>query len=86
MFTRKGLSVRPLEVTDQVIVEDIRHFNEDLLQLYFEKEGGSVEHVVLNEAEQSVTITFENYTGRAFTVLIKCYCHQSERIPYSVTI
>ncbi|XP_056293566.1 poly(ADP-ribose) polymerase family member 14-related sequence 1 isoform X3 [Pseudoliparis swirei] len=78
MFTRKGLSVRPLEVTDQVIVEDIRHFNEDLLQLYFEKEGGSVEHVVLNEAEQSVTITFENYTDVHNILKKKKHCIKKE--------
>ncbi|KAK9537952.1 hypothetical protein VZT92_005522 [Zoarces viviparus] len=59
-FTKKGLSVRPLEATEQVVVEDIRHFSEDLLRLYFENAGGDVENVVLNATEQSVIITFED--------------------------
>ncbi|XP_031730886.1 poly(ADP-ribose) polymerase family member 14-related sequence 1 isoform X2 [Anarrhichthys ocellatus] len=59
-FTKKGLSVRPLEATEQVVVEDIRHFSEDLLRLYFEYAGGDVENVVLNATEQSVIITFED--------------------------
>ncbi|XP_034416748.1 poly(ADP-ribose) polymerase family member 14-related sequence 1 isoform X2 [Cyclopterus lumpus] len=62
-FTKKGLSVRPLEVTEQVVVEDVQHFSDDLFRLYFENEGGDVESVVLNEKEQSVIITFEDYTA-----------------------
>ncbi|XP_068428084.1 poly(ADP-ribose) polymerase family member 14-related sequence 1 [Clinocottus analis] len=60
-FTKKGLSVRPLEVTDQVVVEDIRHFNDDdLIRLYFENAGGEVKDAELNESEQCVIITFED--------------------------
>lgn len=62
-FTKKGLSVRPLEVTKQVVVEDLPNVSEDLLQLYFEGEGLEVENVVLNEVEQSVIITFEDHKG-----------------------
>ncbi|XP_071344165.1 poly(ADP-ribose) polymerase family member 14-related sequence 1 isoform X2 [Trachinotus anak] len=61
MFTNKRLSVRPLEVTEQVAVEDLETFNEDLLQMYFEKEGGDVEDVMLNEVEQSAIITFKDH-------------------------
>uniref|UniRef100_A0A3P9DJR0 Poly [ADP-ribose] polymerase n=1 Tax=Maylandia zebra TaxID=106582 RepID=A0A3P9DJR0_9CICH len=49
MFTKKGFSVQPLEVTKQVLVDDILHFSEEVLQLYFENEGGDVEEVFLNE-------------------------------------
>ncbi|XP_035860523.1 poly(ADP-ribose) polymerase family member 14-related sequence 1 isoform X2 [Sander lucioperca] len=59
-FAKKGLSVRPLELTEQVVVEDIRYISEDLLRLYFENAGGDVEKVVLNEAEQTLFITFKD--------------------------
>ncbi|XP_005751189.1 poly [ADP-ribose] polymerase 14-like [Pundamilia nyererei] len=61
MFTKKGFSVQPLEVTKQVLVDDILHFSEEVLQLYFENEGGDVEEVFLNEAEQSAVITFKDH-------------------------
>ncbi|KAK1902579.1 Protein mono-ADP-ribosyltransferase PARP14 [Dissostichus eleginoides] len=60
-FAKKGLSVRPLEVTKQVLVDDTHRFGDDFLRLYFENAGGNVENVVLNEAEQSATITFEDH-------------------------
>nr|XP_033473820.1 poly(ADP-ribose) polymerase family member 14-related sequence 1 [Epinephelus lanceolatus] len=60
-FTKKGLSVQLLEVTEQVVVEDIQNFSEDLLRLYFENAGGDVENVVLDEVEQSVIITFKDH-------------------------
>ncbi|XP_069389111.1 protein mono-ADP-ribosyltransferase PARP14-like [Paralichthys olivaceus] len=60
MFASKGLSVRPLEVTKQVVVEDIQNLNEDLLYLYFENAGGDVENVLLNEVEQFALITFKD--------------------------
>ena len=69
-FTKKGLSVGPLEVTNQVLVEDIHNFDEELLRLYFENAGGDVEDVVLNEAEQSAIITFTKQKGSAFTLNI----------------
>ncbi|XP_072253975.1 poly(ADP-ribose) polymerase family member 14-related sequence 1 isoform X3 [Leuresthes tenuis] len=59
MFTKKKLSIRPLEVTEQIVVEDIQNVNADLLQLYFEREG-DVEHVALDESEQSAVITFKD--------------------------
>lgn len=63
-FTRRGLSVQRLEVTQQVIVEDLQYFNEDLLHLYFENAGGEVETVVFNEEEQSAIITFKDHKGK----------------------
>lgn len=68
MFTKKGFSVQPLEVTKQVLVDDILHFSEEVLQLYFENEGGDVEEVFLNEAEQSAVITFKDHRGNLFTL------------------
>lgn len=59
-FTKKGLSVQALEATDQVVVEDIQNINEEILCLYLEHEGGDVENVELNEAEQSAVITFKD--------------------------
>ncbi|XP_028446175.1 poly(ADP-ribose) polymerase family member 14-related sequence 1 isoform X1 [Perca flavescens] len=59
-FAKKGLSVRPLELTEQVVVEDIQNISEDLLRLYFENAGGDVEKFVLKEAEQSLFITFKD--------------------------
>ncbi|XP_054470681.1 protein mono-ADP-ribosyltransferase PARP14-like [Anoplopoma fimbria] len=59
-FTKKGLSVRPLEVTDQIVVEDI-HFSEDLLRLYFENAGGDVKNVVFDATEKTMIITFEDH-------------------------
>lgn len=61
MFTRKGFSVQHLEVTKQVLVDDILHFSEEVLQLYFENEGGDVEEVFINEAHQSAVITFKDH-------------------------
>lgn len=62
-FTKKGLSVQRLEVTQQVIVEDLQHFNEDFLRLYFENAGGEVETVVFNDVEQSAILTFKDHKG-----------------------
>ncbi|XP_017276145.1 poly(ADP-ribose) polymerase family member 14-related sequence 1 [Kryptolebias marmoratus] len=60
MFTRMKLSVRPLEVTEQVVAEGIPNCNVDVVELHFENEGGDVEDVRINEAEQSAIITFKN--------------------------
>lgn len=57
--------MRPLEVTEQVLVEDIGDFSEELLRLFFENAGGDVENVDLNELEQSGIITFKDHKGRA---------------------
>uniref|UniRef100_A0A3Q3M6T9 Poly [ADP-ribose] polymerase n=1 Tax=Mastacembelus armatus TaxID=205130 RepID=A0A3Q3M6T9_9TELE len=69
MFRNKGLSVRPLEFTDQIVVEDIQSVSEDLLHLYFENEGGEVEDVALNQVEQSAIITFKDHKGSSVTKL-----------------
>lgn len=66
--------MQPLEPTEQVVVEDIKHFSEDLLRLYFENAGGDVESAVLNEVEQSVIITFKDRKGSAVTPHIKYHC------------
>ncbi|MED6251548.1 hypothetical protein ATANTOWER_032550 [Ataeniobius toweri] len=63
MFTRKNLSIRPLETTVKVVVEGISDCSVDMLCLYFESKGGDVEDVQLNEAEQSAVITFKNHQG-----------------------
>lgn len=63
MFTKKGLSVQLLEVTEQIIVEDLQNIREELLDLYFETSGGEVEDVVINEVEQSAIITFKDRKG-----------------------
>ncbi|KAM4561028.1 poly(ADP-ribose) polymerase family member 14-related sequence 1 isoform 1-T1 [Fundulus diaphanus] len=61
MFTKKDLSVRPLETTKKVVVEGASDISEDILSLYFESKGGEVEDVQLNEAEQTAVITFKNH-------------------------
>ncbi|XP_023192513.1 poly [ADP-ribose] polymerase 14-like [Xiphophorus maculatus] len=61
MFTKKELSVRPLETTKKVMVEGVSDCSEDMLCLYFESKGGDVEDVQLNEAEQSAVIIFKNH-------------------------
>ncbi|XP_042351029.1 poly(ADP-ribose) polymerase family member 14-related sequence 1 [Plectropomus leopardus] len=60
-FTKKGLSVRPLGVTELVLIEDIQNFSEDVLSLYLENAGWEVEHVALIEEEQSAIITFKDH-------------------------
>ncbi|KAL6101260.1 parp14 [Pungitius sinensis] len=60
IFTNKGLSVRPLEVPDQVVVDNIQHIDEDYLRLYFGNEGAAVKDIALNAAEHSAIITFED--------------------------
>ncbi|XP_060909810.1 poly(ADP-ribose) polymerase family member 14-related sequence 1 isoform X2 [Labrus mixtus] len=58
-FKKKGLKVRSLELTKQALVDDVKSNCEDYLRLYFEKVGGEVENVVVNEVEQSAFITFK---------------------------
>lgn len=70
-FKKKELSVRPLEVTDQVVAEDIQNFSEDILRLYFENIGADVENIVLNQVDQSAIITFTDPKGSAVTGHIK---------------
>lgn len=71
-FTKKQLSVHALEVTQQVIVEDVQNLSEDHLCLYFERAGVEVENVVFNEVEQSAILTLSDHTG---TILFcECAC------------
>ncbi|XP_041856787.1 poly(ADP-ribose) polymerase family member 14-related sequence 1 isoform X2 [Melanotaenia boesemani] len=78
MFAKKKLSIRPLEVTKQVIVDDIKNLCEDLLQLYFDKEGGDVEDVTLNEAEQTAVITFKDHQALSKVIKKKHIIKQEE--------
>ncbi|KAM4558451.1 poly(ADP-ribose) polymerase family member 14-related sequence 1 isoform 3-T3 [Odontesthes bonariensis] len=78
MFTKKKLSIRPLEVTEQIVVEDIQNVNADLLQLYFDHEG-DVEQFALDEAEQSAVITFKDQQV-VQKVMKKKHCIKQEQI------
>ncbi|XP_062288426.1 protein mono-ADP-ribosyltransferase PARP14-like isoform X2 [Scomber scombrus] len=60
-FKNKGLSVRILEPTDQVVVDDIKNFSEDHLCLYFENTGWDVENVTISEEDQSALISFKDH-------------------------
>ncbi|XP_056145432.1 poly(ADP-ribose) polymerase family member 14-related sequence 1 [Lampris incognitus] len=60
IFKKNGFSVRPLEVTTQVRIEDIQNVSADHLFLYFENEGVDVEAVLPNEEDWSAVITFKN--------------------------
>ncbi|RVE58381.1 hypothetical protein OJAV_G00209100 [Oryzias javanicus] len=63
MFTKKGLIVRSLEPTKQVVIDNEHQFNADVLQLYFETKGGDVEDVLLDEEDKSAVITFTDPKG-----------------------
>lgn len=77
MFKRKQLSVEPLEVTQQVLIEDVQELNEDYLCLYVEKAGVEVEQIVFSEGNQSAILTLKGHKGKgsfsefASRVLIK---------------
>ncbi|KAK0149730.1 Poly [ADP-ribose] polymerase 14 [Merluccius polli] len=58
-FLSKNLSVRPLEVTAKVKVEDVANIHSDVLLLYFENEGWEVEQITKDEEEQSAVISFK---------------------------
>lgn len=73
-FKKKGLSVCLLEVTKQVLAEDIQNISEDIIRLYFENEGGDVEDVEYNQVEQSAVITFKENKGSVFTSTCKYGC------------
>lgn len=63
MFKKMNLSIRPLEVPEQVVVEGVLNCSADLIELHFENEGGEVKHVRLNEVEQSAVVTFKDRQG-----------------------
>ena len=65
-FLNKKLTVRALEVTSQVKVEDVSNIKEDVLLLYFENGGWEVEQVTPDEEEQSAVILFKMATGIYF--------------------
>ncbi|KAM9365083.1 poly(ADP-ribose) polymerase family member 14-related sequence 1 isoform 2-T2 [Pholidichthys leucotaenia] len=73
-FKKKELSVRHLEATKRVIVDDTRNLSDDILHLYFENQVGDVEDVVLNKEEQSAIITFKDH--KAVNTAIKKKKHQ----------
>ncbi|XP_076602870.1 poly(ADP-ribose) polymerase family member 14-related sequence 1 isoform X2 [Chaetodon auriga] len=77
-FTRKGLSVQPLEFTEQVKVEDLPDVNEDFLRLYFECACGEVEHVVLDEVERSAIITCKDHKAVQKIMKTKHHIKQEE--------
>ncbi|XP_060945027.1 uncharacterized protein LOC133022028 [Limanda limanda] len=77
MFTSKGLSVRPLEVTKQVAIEDTQKFDKDFLHLYFENAGEDVESVLLNEGEQFI-VTFKDSQAAQKVVKEKQHSKQEE--------
>lgn len=60
-----GLSVQPLDVTQQVLVEDAENIGEDFLTMYFENAGGDLESFVVNEADGSAIVTFKEQEGMA---------------------
>ena len=62
----KKLTVRALEVTSQVRVENLANISEDVLLLYFENEGWEVEQVTPDKEEQSAVISFKMDTGILF--------------------
>ncbi|XP_034554224.1 protein mono-ADP-ribosyltransferase PARP14-like isoform X1 [Notolabrus celidotus] len=59
-FTKMGLAARPLEVTKQALVDDVKSCSEAVLSLYFNREGEDVENVEFKEVEQSAIITFKD--------------------------
>lgn len=63
-FRKMGLSVRLLEATRQVLVENAEDIDKDLLALYLENVGGEVESVVVDEVDQSDIITFKEHQGK----------------------
>ncbi|XP_060945028.1 protein mono-ADP-ribosyltransferase PARP14-like [Limanda limanda] len=77
IFTNKGLSVRPLELTKQVAFEDTEKFDKDFLHLYFENAGGDVESVLLIEGEQFV-VTFKDSQAVQKVVKKKHHIQQEE--------
>lgn len=58
-----GLSVELLEVTRQILVEDLENIGDELLASYFKQVGGEVEGVVVNEVHQSAIVTFKEKKG-----------------------
>ena len=66
------MSVRPLELTKQVAIEDTQKLEKDILHLYFENAGGDVESLLLNEGEQFI-VTFKDNQGNTVIVHVEYY-------------
>lgn len=64
MFKKKQLSVHPLEVTHQVLIEDVQVLNEDYLCLYVEKTGVEVENMFFSEDKQCAILTLKDHKGK----------------------
>lgn len=73
MFKKKQLSVHPLEVTQQVLIEDVQELNEDYLCLYVEKAGVEVEKSLFCEDSQSAILTLKDHKGKG----LFCECANS---------
>lgn len=63
MFKKKQLTVRPLEVTHQILIEDVQELNEDFLCLYVEKAGAEVENILFSEDKQCAILTLKDHKG-----------------------
>lgn len=68
MFRQKQLSVKLLELTTKVKVENINpNVSSDHLQLLFGKGGEEVEDAEINEEDQSAILTFQDPKGKNST-------------------
>lgn len=64
MFKRKQLSVHPLEVTRQVLIEDVQEeLNDDHLCLYVERAGVTVDQVLFSDDKQCAILTLKDHHG-----------------------
>lgn len=67
MFKKKQLSVKALEVTQQVLIEDVQDLNEDQLCLHVERAGIEVEKILFSEDEQSAILTLSDHKGKGLS-------------------
>ncbi|XP_075904598.1 poly(ADP-ribose) polymerase family member 14-related sequence 1 isoform X2 [Nelusetta ayraudi] len=61
MFKKKQLLVQPLELTQQVLIEDVQELNEDYIYLYVENAGVEVEKCLFSEDNQSAILTLKDH-------------------------
>lgn len=64
MFKKKQLLVQPLELTQQVLIEDVQELNEDYIYLYVENAGVEVEKCLFSEDNQSAILTLKDHKGK----------------------
>ncbi|KAG9271270.1 poly ADP-ribose polymerase 14 [Astyanax mexicanus] len=82
VFRKKDLTVRTLEMTTKVKVEDLpSNLNSDHIMLYFEKYGETDGDVVMLEDGQSAIISFEDHT--AVSTVLRTQ-HQIKKQPLKV--